>query len=32
MERNMNNGRKCENPYQCVSGVCDDETKSCVGR
>lgn len=28
----MYNGRKCENAYQCVSGVCDGETKSCTGR
>ena len=32
MRRDLYNGRKCENPYQCVSGVCDGETKSCVGR
>lgn len=28
----MYNGRKCENAYQCVSGVCDGETNACMGR
>jgi hypothetical protein len=31
MKKDLNNGRKCDYPYQCKSRTCDSDTNSCTG-